>query len=155
MAKTGKNSLPTLSGRPRTHSNMEDLWTCKMLLHYFTINVRSYFRDIYLSDNDRKHVTWMALRCQAKLRSKHPSKTTMALRLPRIVSSKKVPKGYFAVYVGENKKRFVIPVSFLNRPLFQDLLGMSEEEFGYSHPTGGLTIPCNEDIFVEVTSRLN
>ncbi|KAG4160223.1 hypothetical protein ERO13_D02G222300v2 [Gossypium hirsutum] len=46
----------------------------------------------------------------------------MAIRLPRIISSKKVPKGYFAVYVGENQKRFVIPVSFLNQPLFQDLL---------------------------------
>ncbi|MBA0614249.1 hypothetical protein Godav_014570 [Gossypium davidsonii] len=89
--------------------------------------------------------------------SKHTSigKQQMAIRLPRIVSSKKVPKGYFAVYVGENQKRFVIPVSFLNQPLFQDLLGKSEEEFGYSHPTGGLTIPCNEDIFLDVTSRLN
>ncbi|KAE8669962.1 Auxin-induced protein X10A [Hibiscus syriacus] len=81
----------------------------------------------------------------------------MSIRLPRIAhiaSSKKVPKGYFAVYVGENQKRFVIPVSFLNQPSFQDLLGMSEE-FGYSHPTGGLTIPCNEDLFVDVTSQLN
>ncbi|KAE8669967.1 Auxin-induced protein X10A [Hibiscus syriacus] len=85
----------------------------------------------------------------------HSSKTTMAIRLPRIVSSKKVPKGYFAVYVGENQKRFVIPVSFLNQPSFQDLLGMSEEEFGYTHPTGGLTIPCNEDLFLDVTFRLN
>ncbi|MFQ6630300.1 hypothetical protein Gotur_007979 [Gossypium turneri] len=76
----------------------------------------------------------------------------MAIHLPRIISSKKVPKGYFAVYVGENQKRFVIPVSFLNQPSFQDLLGMSQEEFGYSHPTGGLTIPCNEDIFLDVTS---
>ncbi|TYJ44388.1 hypothetical protein E1A91_A03G221000v1 [Gossypium mustelinum] len=74
-------------------------------------------------------------------RSIHLLKTTMAIRLPCIISSKKVPKEYFAVYVGENQKRFVIPVSFLNQPLFQDLLGMSEEEFGYSHPTGGLTIP--------------
>ncbi|MBA0614256.1 hypothetical protein Godav_014574, partial [Gossypium davidsonii] len=73
----------------------------------------------------------------------------MAIRLPRIVSSKKVPKGYFQVYVGENQKRFVIPVSFLNHPSFQDLLGMSQEEFGYSHPTGGLTIPCNEDTFLK------
>ncbi|MFQ6630308.1 hypothetical protein Gotur_007983 [Gossypium turneri] len=79
----------------------------------------------------------------------------MAIRLPRIISSKKVPKGYFAVYVGEKQKRFVIPVSFLNQPLFQDLLGMSEQEFGYSHTTGGLTIPCNKDIFLDVTSRLN
>ncbi|KAE8672864.1 SAUR-like auxin-responsive protein family [Hibiscus syriacus] len=79
----------------------------------------------------------------------------MAIRLPRIASCKKVPKGYFAVYVGESQKRFVIPVSFLNQPLFQDLLGLSEEEFGYNHPTGGLTIPCNEDLFADVTSRLN
>ncbi|KAE8672865.1 SAUR-like auxin-responsive protein family [Hibiscus syriacus] len=79
----------------------------------------------------------------------------MAIRLPRIASSKKVPKGYFAVYVGESHKRFVILVSFLNQPLFQDLLGLSEEEFGYTHPTGGLTIPCKEDIFLDVTSRLN
>ncbi|KAK8311574.1 hypothetical protein V6Z11_D02G258900 [Gossypium hirsutum] len=79
----------------------------------------------------------------------------MAIRMPRIISSKKVPKGYFAVYVGENQKRFVIPVSLLNQPLFQDLLGMSEQEFGYSHPTSGITIPCNEDIFLVVTSRLN
>ncbi|MFQ6630309.1 hypothetical protein Gotur_007983 [Gossypium turneri] len=74
----------------------------------------------------------------------------MAIRLPRIISSKKVPKGYFAVYVGENQKRFVIPVSFLSQPLFQELLGKSEEEFGYSHPTGGLTIPCDEDIFLDL-----
>ena len=79
----------------------------------------------------------------------------MAIRLPRIVSAKKVPKGYFAVYVGENQKRFLIPVSFLNQPLFQDLLGLSEEEFGYSHPTGGLRIPCDEELFLDVTSRLN
>ncbi|MBA0728868.1 hypothetical protein Golax_023360 [Gossypium laxum] len=32
---------------------------------------------------------------------------------------------------------------------------MSEQEFGYSHATGGLTIPCNKDIFLDVTSRLN
>ncbi|KAK8582391.1 hypothetical protein V6N13_069169 [Hibiscus sabdariffa] len=79
----------------------------------------------------------------------------MAIRLPRIVSVKKVPKGYFVVYVGEYQKRFVIPVSFLNQPSFQDLLGLLEEEFGYSHPTGGLRIPCNEDTFLEVASCLN
>ncbi|XVF45424.1 hypothetical protein PTKIN_Ptkin02bG0204800 [Pterospermum kingtungense] len=85
----------------------------------------------------------------------------MGFRLPRIVNAKRilrassadVPKGHFAVYVGENQKRFVIPVSFLNYPLFQDLQGLSEEEFGYSHPSGGLRIPCDEEIFLDVTSR--
>ncbi|KAL1324430.1 hypothetical protein AAHE18_13G089100 [Arachis hypogaea] len=56
-----------------------------------------------------------------------------------------VPKGYLAVYVGENMKRFVIPVSYLNQTSFQELLSQAEEEFRYDHPMGGLTIPCSED----------
>ncbi|KAL2254824.1 UNVERIFIED_CONTAM: Auxin-responsive protein SAUR24 [Sesamum indicum] len=72
-----------------------------------------------------------------------------------ISSGTEVPKGHFAVYVGESKKkRFVIPISYLNHPAFQDLLCQAEEEFGFSHPTGGLTIPCSEDLFVDITSRL-
>ncbi|KAI4323748.1 hypothetical protein L6164_023329 [Bauhinia variegata] len=66
-----------------------------------------------------------------------------------------VPKGYLAVYVGEEMRRFVIPISYLNQPAFQELLGQAEEEFGYGHPAGGLTIPCREDVFVELISRLN
>ena len=66
-----------------------------------------------------------------------------------------VPKGCLAVYVGEKMKRFVIPVSYLNQPSFQDLLSQTEEEFGYDHPMGGLTIPCREDVFLDTSSRLN
>ncbi|XP_020214391.1 auxin-induced protein 6B [Cajanus cajan] len=69
--------------------------------------------------------------------------------------SVEVPKGYLAVYVGEKQKRFMIPISYLNQPSFQDLLGQAEEEFGYDHPMGGLTIPCSEDIFQHITSHLN
>ncbi|TYG86010.1 hypothetical protein ES288_A13G100300v1, partial [Gossypium darwinii] len=70
-------------------------------------------------------------------------------------ASTHVPKGYFAVYVGESqKKRFVVPISFLNQPSFQKLLSIAEEEFGFSHPMGGLTIPCREEIFVDLTSSL-
>ncbi|OVA12821.1 Auxin-induced protein [Macleaya cordata] len=96
----------------------------------------------------------------------------MGIRLPGMLHAKQmlrrslpnssticnVPKGYFAVYVGETetqKKRFVVPVSYLNQPSFQDLLRKAEEEFGFDHPTGGLTIPCNEDMFINLTSRLN
>ncbi|XP_061363499.1 auxin-induced protein 6B-like [Gastrolobium bilobum] len=66
-----------------------------------------------------------------------------------------VPKGYLAVYVGEKMKRFVIPISYLNQPSFQYLLSQAEEEFGYDHPLGGLTIPCREDVFFDITSRLD
>ncbi|KAL8034940.1 hypothetical protein ABFX02_12G063800 [Erythranthe guttata] len=72
--------------------------------------------------------------------------------------STEVPKGHLAVYVGENdqKKRFVIPLSYLNNPLFQELLCQAEEEFGFHHPMGGvLTIPCTEDLFINLTSHLS
>ncbi|KAL4585231.1 hypothetical protein LXL04_009847 [Taraxacum kok-saghyz] len=97
----------------------------------------------------------------------------MAIRMPRIIHAKKVlgrslsngshssssidiiPKGHFAVYVGEQKKRrFVVPVLLLRQPSFQDLLRQVEEEFGYDHPMGGLTIPCSEDVFIDVACRL-
>ncbi|QCD88677.1 SAUR family protein [Vigna unguiculata] len=77
--------------------------------------------------------------------------------LPAIQASSKavdVPKGYLAVYVGDKMKRFIIPVSCLNQPAFQELLSQTEEEFGYEHPMGGLTIPCREDAFLDITSRL-
>ncbi|EYU37886.1 hypothetical protein ABFS82_02G015400 [Erythranthe guttata] len=79
--------------------------------------------------------------------------------LRRSLSSEKrsneVPKGHLAVYVGESeKKRFVIPLSYLNNPLFQELLCQAEQEFGFHHPMGGLTIPCSEELFIDLTSHL-
>ncbi|CAN7067852.1 unnamed protein product [Brassica rapa subsp. trilocularis] len=56
--------------------------------------------------------------------------------LSRSVTST-APKGFLAVY-----------------PSFQALLSKSEEEFGFDHPMGGLTIPCPEDTFITVTSGL-
>ncbi|KAJ9550532.1 hypothetical protein OSB04_014577 [Centaurea solstitialis] len=95
----------------------------------------------------------------------------MAILMPRITQAKlilrrsmsngrnntytTIPKGYFAVYVGEQeKKRFVVPVSLLCQPEFQELLSQAEEEYGYNHLMGGLTIPCSEDIFMDLASRL-
>ncbi|KAF5755577.1 putative small auxin-up RNA [Helianthus annuus] len=95
----------------------------------------------------------------------------MAIRLPRIIQARQIlkrslsnggstpasmdiPKGYFAIYVGEQeKKRFVVPVSILSEPRFQKLLHQSEQEFGYNHPMGGITISCSEDIFTDLASR--
>ena len=93
----------------------------------------------------------------------------MGFRLPRIVHARQslqrssstgnraspkavdVPKGYFTVYVSEvQKKRFVIPLDYLNQPSFQDLLSQAEEEFGYEHPMGGITIPCSEETFLSL-----
>ncbi|XP_044510440.1 auxin-responsive protein SAUR50 [Mangifera indica] len=64
-----------------------------------------------------------------------------------------VPKGHFVVYVGQNRSRYIVPISLLTRPEFQSLLHLAEEEFGFSHDMG-LTIPCEEDVFQSLTSTL-
>ena len=93
----------------------------------------------------------------------------MGIRLPSVVQAKQilklqsllsrnraeVPEGHFAVYVGEvEKKRYVVPISYLNHPSFRSLLCQAEEEFGFNHPMGGLTIPCEEHAFLDLTSQL-
>lgn len=64
-----------------------------------------------------------------------------------------VPKGHFAVYVGENRTRYIIPISWLSHPQFQSLLQRAEEEFGFNHDMG-LTIPCDEVVFESLTSLM-
>lgn len=98
----------------------------------------------------------MAIRFPAIAHTKQILRQSKFLANQATSVSTNVPKGYLAVYVGEKKKkRFVIPVSFLNQPSCQELLTKAEEEFGFCQPMGGLTIPCKEELFVDLTSRLN
>ncbi|KAF6144106.1 hypothetical protein GIB67_007567 [Kingdonia uniflora] len=56
-----------------------------------------------------------------------------------------VPKGHCAVYIGGGqKKRFT-----------GSIILFAEEEFGFNHPMGGLTIPCSEDAFINLTCELS
>ncbi|TYH31774.1 hypothetical protein ES288_A01G199000v1 [Gossypium darwinii] len=50
-------------------------------------------------------------------------------------------KGHFVVYTAD-KKLYVIPLSYLNNSIFQELFKMSEEEFGLSSD-GPITFPCD------------
>ncbi|KAL2928332.1 Auxin-responsive protein SAUR15 [Bienertia sinuspersici] len=90
----------------------------------------------------------------------------MAIRVASVLSNVKqvrtknqqvVPKGHIPVYVGEqaNKmKRYVVPLSYLSHPIFQELLRHAEEEFGFNHSMGALTIPCTEELFFNLISEL-
>ncbi|XP_058187114.1 protein SMALL AUXIN UP-REGULATED RNA 12 [Rhododendron vialii] len=62
-----------------------------------------------------------------------------------------VPEGHFAVYVGENRSRYIVPISWLGYPQFQSLLLSAEEEFGFCQDMG-LAIPCVEESFLSLTS---
>ncbi|KAH7298795.1 hypothetical protein KP509_25G059500 [Ceratopteris richardii] len=61
-------------------------------------------------------------------------------------SSARVPPGHLAVYVGQERERFVIKTSLLAHPLFRALLKKTEEEIGF-HYEGGLSIPCEVAAF--------
>ncbi|KAL4585857.1 hypothetical protein LXL04_010484 [Taraxacum kok-saghyz] len=67
-----------------------------------------------------------------------------------------VPKGKMAVYVGQKDgdyKRVLVPVIYINHPLFGQLLREAEEEYGHDHP-GGITIPCRFSDFENVKTRI-
>ncbi|XP_057819780.2 auxin-responsive protein SAUR15 [Cryptomeria japonica] len=68
-------------------------------------------------------------------------------------SSNDVPKGHFAVYVGHDRTRFIVPTAYLNDSLFKALLQKSEEEYGFDHQMG-ITIPCEKVAFRYLTSML-
>nr|XP_043618586.1 auxin-induced protein 15A-like [Erigeron canadensis] len=63
----------------------------------------------------------------------------------------KTPTGCFTVYIGEERRRFVIPMGYLSHPLFKMLLEKSSEEFGFGQKYG-LVVPCSVNAFQEVVS---
>ncbi|KAK9280777.1 hypothetical protein L1049_003666 [Liquidambar formosana] len=67
-------------------------------------------------------------------------------------SLKEVPKGFLAVYVGSELRRFVIPASYLSMPDFMVLMERAAEEFGFEQE-GGLRFPCEVEDFEEILVR--
>ncbi|KAF6146797.1 hypothetical protein GIB67_007511 [Kingdonia uniflora] len=65
-----------------------------------------------------------------------------------------VPPGHLAVIVGiTSRRRFVIKMSYLNHPIFQELLEQAYLEYGHNHD-GPLSIPCDEGFFLEIVQAL-
>lgn len=65
---------------------------------------------------------------------------------------RKRKKGHFAVYTKEGK-RFVVPLYYLNHPIFRVLLEMAEEEFGIM-ANRPLQVPCEEELMDNILSLL-
>ncbi|CAN1770905.1 Auxin-responsive protein SAUR64 [Linum perenne] len=65
-----------------------------------------------------------------------------------------VKKGHFAVYTAvEERKRFVVPLEFLNVTIFIQLLKQSEEQLGLPCD-GPITLPCDPS-FLEYLTMIN
>jgi SAUR family protein len=75
------------------------------------------------------------------------------LEQPAAAEGGGVPKGYFAVYVGEASRRFVVPTRYLREPAFRDLMERAADEFGFAQASG-LRVPCAEEDFEDLVRRL-
>ncbi|CAA7041713.1 unnamed protein product [Microthlaspi erraticum] len=65
-------------------------------------------------------------------------------------------EGRVRVYVGMDKEsqcKLEVEANLLNHPMFEDLLRLSEEEFGHSYE-GALRIACDIDVFINLINLL-
>ncbi|KAG2309172.1 hypothetical protein Bca52824_028920 [Brassica carinata] len=69
-------------------------------------------------------------------------------------SPTKTATGSFAVYVGEERVRQVVPTSYLNHPLFRMLLDKSRDELHCSDQKVMLVVPCNLSVFQDVVNAI-
>lgn len=70
-----------------------------------------------------------------------------------VPSSPKTPNGFFAVYVGDEHRRFAVPTSYLSHPLFKMLLEKASNEFGFEQRER-LVVPCSVSTFQEVLGAI-
>ncbi|XP_022133168.1 auxin-responsive protein SAUR15 [Momordica charantia] len=67
--------------------------------------------------------------------------------------SSSTPTGSFAIYVGDERQRFVVPTSFLSHPLFRMVLDKAYREFGFEQ-RNALVVPCSVSAFQEIVSAV-
>ncbi|ONK82027.1 uncharacterized protein A4U43_C01F35380 [Asparagus officinalis] len=94
---------------------------------------------------------WKKLTAAPKSNSKSINflKRTLSLSNTSSALCSNVPKGFLALCVGEDMKRFIIPMEYLSHRSFGFLLREAEEEFGFEHE-GVLRIPCDVSIFESI-----
>ncbi|XP_061366755.1 auxin-responsive protein SAUR50-like [Gastrolobium bilobum] len=63
------------------------------------------------------------------------------------------PIGFFPLYVGEERQRYVVPTRYLSHPLFKMLLEKAYNEFGFDQ-RNGLVVPCSVSAFQEVVNAV-
>lgn len=67
---------------------------------------------------------------------------------------KMVPEGYFPVYVGDDQKRFVIPIEILSETIFKALLNQFKDE-NMTLVNKPITIGCTTQFFEGILNLVN
>ncbi|CAN8285041.1 unnamed protein product [Cochlearia groenlandica] len=70
------------------------------------------------------------------------------------VVARKTPTGTFAVYVGVERVRRVVPTSYLKHPLFKMLLDKSHDELFCFDQKVMLVVPCSLSVFEDVVNAV-
>ncbi|KAH7282676.1 hypothetical protein KP509_35G043100 [Ceratopteris richardii] len=65
-----------------------------------------------------------------------------------------VPKGCVGICVGEEQRRFVVPILYLNHPLFSEFLECSTDDQCENLSEGPLHIPCDVSEFETFQSKM-
>ncbi|CAH8333078.1 unnamed protein product [Eruca vesicaria subsp. sativa] len=66
----------------------------------------------------------------------------------------KGPTGTFAVYVGQERVKCMVPTSYLSHPLFRMLLEKSHDEFHCFEEKVMLVVPCSHSLFQDVLNAI-
>ena len=103
------------------------------------------FNNYYHNNHDKNNTILSSPLLRSPLSS--PLKTTSAFNFKQ--TAPMTPRGYLAMYVGEEKRRFLVKTHILNHPLFSVLLEKAKEEFGFEQK-GPLTIPCDIAFFEHI-----
>ncbi|XVE84496.1 hypothetical protein DITRI_Ditri17bG0018100 [Diplodiscus trichospermus] len=59
-------------------------------------------------------------------------------------------RGYVAMYVGEEAKRYEVPMKYLSSPVFQELLIRSQDDDLEAKIDGPITIDCTPEMFEQL-----
>lgn len=62
------------------------------------------------------------------------------------------PRGFFAIYVGDEQRRFVVPTAHLSHPLFKMLLEKAYDD--HEEQTNRLVVPCSVAAFEKVVNTV-
>ncbi|KAL8188755.1 hypothetical protein R6Q57_029775 [Mikania cordata] len=61
------------------------------------------------------------------------------------------PRGFFAIYVGDEPRRFVVPTAHLSHPLFKMLM---EKAYDDEEQNNRLVVPCSVTVFEKVVNTV-
>lgn len=96
----------------------------------------------------------IAMVCKKKMGGRYYVRVEPMKRCSDEEAPADVPEGSLAVYVGPEKRRFVIQTEFLYKRVFRELLRKSEEEYGFEPAGGGLRIACDAELFEQLLWQL-